>query len=35
VFALGMCWSVFMTVCALIFYGFAKQSLAGGKEGGL
>lgn len=36
VFALGMCWSVFMTICALIFYALAKRTLSGaGGEGGL
>jgi len=35
VFALGMCWSVFMTVCALVFYALARRTLAGAGEGGL
>jgi iron(III) transport system permease protein len=35
VFALGMCWSVFMTVCALVFYILARRTLAGAGEGGL
>jgi iron(III) transport system permease protein len=35
VFALGMCWSVFMTFCALMFYALAKRTLAGAGEGGL
>ncbi|MGD9802446.1 MAG: ABC transporter permease [Hyphomicrobiaceae bacterium] len=34
-FALGMCWSLFMTVCALIFYALAKRTLVGAGEGGL
>lgn len=32
VFALGMCWSIFMTVCALLFYALARRTLAGGGE---
>jgi len=35
VFALGMCWSMFMTVCALIFYALARQTIAGNNEGGI
>ena len=33
VFALGMCWSIFMTMCALVFYALARRTLSG--EGGL
>ena len=35
VFALGMCWTVFMTVCALVFYALARRTFAGENEGGL
>jgi iron(III) transport system permease protein len=30
VFALGMCWSIFMTMCALAFYALARRTFEGG-----
>jgi len=35
VFALGMCWSLFMTLCALIFYALTRRTMMGEGDGGL